>query len=124
LGQNISAFTSGILNSQSAENVTTMTLAPQTLNGTVTAISNSNGFQVYTVALAPYDMIPTLQQSTAATNRLQNPATIIVYADANTQLLNSAPISVGSVVRFTGLLFDDNGTLRMDCGQILDGVPE
>lgn len=27
-------------------------------------------------------------------------------------------------LRFQGLLFDDNGTLRMDCGQVNDGVAQ
>jgi hypothetical protein len=71
-------------------------------------------------------MIPTGQQATLnwwSPNKLNSPATVLVYADANAQLLNSTPINPGSVLRFTGLIFDDNGTLRMDCGQILDGVP-
>jgi hypothetical protein len=127
LGQNVLVFSPGIPGAQAYEGVTTLTLVPQTINGTVTAVSNSNGFTVYTVALAPYDMIPTGQQATLnwwSPNKLNNPATVIVHADANTQLLNSTPINPGSVLRFTGLIFDDNGTLRMDCGQILDGVPE
>jgi len=28
----------------------------------------------------------------------------------------------GSVLRFYGLVFNDNGTLRMDCAQVNDGV--
>ena len=42
----------------------------------------------------------------------------------NTQLLNSGAIGVGSVMRFNGLVFNDNGTLRMDCAQVNDGVVE
>jgi hypothetical protein len=48
----------------------------------------------------------------------------VVYADSSTQMLNSNPISVGSIVRFHGLVFNDNGTLRMDCAQINDGIAE
>jgi hypothetical protein len=44
--------------------------------------------------------------------------------DTNTQLLNSDPVAVGSLLRFNGLVFNDNGTLRMDCAQISDGVTE
>jgi hypothetical protein len=127
VGQNVSVSSPGIPSAGSYDSVTTLMLVPQTINGTVTPVSNSNGFTVYTVALASYDMIPTGQQATLnwwSTNKLNNPATVIVYADTNTQLLNSTPINPGSVLRFTGLIFDDNGTLRMDCGQILDGVPE
>jgi hypothetical protein len=32
--------------------------------------------------------------------------------------------SAGSVARFTGVIFDDNGTLRMDCTQVSSGVAE
>ena len=31
---------------------------------------------------------------------------------------------VAPVVRFYGLVFNDNGTLRMDCAQAMDGVAE
>jgi hypothetical protein len=48
----------------------------------------------------------------------------VVYADANTQMLNTPPIVVGSVVRFYGLVFNDKCTLRMDCAQIDNGVAE
>lgn len=39
-------------------------------------------------------------------------------------MLNSNPFAAGSVVRFYGLVFNDSGTLRMDCAQVNDGVPE
>ena len=47
-----------------------------------------------------------------------------VYADSNTQMLNQTSLSVGSVARFYGLMFNDSGNLRMDCAQINDGVAE
>jgi hypothetical protein len=53
-----------------------------------------------------------------------NPGSIVVYVDSNTQQLNSTPLAAGSVLRFNGLVFNDNGILRMDCAQINDGVPE
>jgi hypothetical protein len=126
LGQNISVFSSGQLMGQGFELVTTATLSPQVVNGTVTAVSNVNNFTVYSVTLAPYSLIPTLQNTAGTTvNRLNGPANVVqAYVDSNTQLLNSAPIATGSLLRFRGLIFDDNGTLRMDCGQINDGVPE
>ena len=91
-----------------------ITLMPQTINGTVSGVSTSGGFAVYTVTLAPYDLIPTLNGATS----------VEVYADSNTQMLGSASVSVGSTLRFNGLIFNDNGTLRMDCAQINDGVAE
>ena len=39
-------------------------------------------------------------------------------------MLNTQPVTVGSPTRFYGLVFNDNGTLRMDCAEIFDGVPE
>jgi hypothetical protein len=37
-------------------------------------------------------------------------------------MLNTQPLAAGSAARFNGMLFNDSGTLRMDCGQVNDGV--
>lgn len=124
-GQKLSVFSTGLPASGiPSAAATTITLTPQTLNGTVTAVSTIGSFNVYTVALAGYDLIPVLQAYQLPASRLPNPGTVQAYADADTQLLNSTSIGVGSVLRFHGLVFNDNGTLRMDCAQIRDGVPE
>jgi hypothetical protein len=102
----------------------TMTLMPQAINGTVSAISSEGSFTTYTVTLAPYDLFPNLAVQPGQTTLLTNPNTVVVYADSNTQTLNSASISVGGVFRFYGLVFNDDGTLRMDCAQVNDGVAE
>lgn len=104
--------------------VSGITLLPQTINGTVSSISNAGGFTAYTVTLASYDMFPNLAVQAGQTTLLTNPDTVVVYADSNTQMLNSGAIAVGSLERFYGLVFNDNGTLRMDCAQVTDGVPE
>jgi hypothetical protein len=104
--------------------ITTITLLPQTINGAVTAVSTSGGFTSYTVTLASYDLIPNLAVQPGQTTLLTDPSQVVVYVDGNTQQLNTTPLAVGSVGRFNGLLFNDDGTLRMDCGQINDGVPE
>jgi len=104
--------------------VATVALMPQTINGTVTDVSTEGGFTAYTVVLAPYDLFPNLAQQPSQSNPITNPDTIVIYADSTTQQLNTNPISVGNVFRFNGLIFDDQGTLRMDCAQISDGVPE
>ena len=124
LGQNIAIFSTGTFNSVNLETVTAATLVPQVVNGTVSSISTVNNFTVYSVSLAPYNIFPTLQQVVGPNNRLNNPSVIQVYVDSNTQALNSAPIAPGSLLRFRGLVFDDNGILRMDCNLIRDGVPE
>jgi hypothetical protein len=53
---------------------------------------------------------------------LNNPSQVEVYVDSNTQLLNTQALAPGSTLRFYGLAFNDNGTLRMDCAQVNDGV--
>jgi hypothetical protein len=102
---------------------TTMTLMPQTINGTVTASSQSGDFTDYTVSLAPYDLFPMLAVQPGQTTVENNPSQVEVYVDSNTQQLNKQkPLAAGSTLRFYGLVFNDNGTLRMDCAQVNDGV--
>lgn len=115
LGQNISVFSPALtLVANPLTKATTVTLEPQTLNGAVTAASTGGGFQVYTLSLAPYDPI----------SLISGASTVMVYVDTNAHVLTSAPITPGSTVRFTGLLFNDQGTLRMDANQANDGVTE
>jgi hypothetical protein len=104
--------------------LTTMMLRPQTINGTVSAISSDGGFTRYTVTLAPYDLFPQFAVQPGQTTLLTDPNTVVVYADRNTQMLNKSSLAAGSLFRFYGLVFNDNGTLRMDCAQINDGVTE
>jgi hypothetical protein len=101
----------------------TITLVPQTVNGTVVGSQQSGSFTDYTVALASYDLFPTLAVQQGQTTLLTDPNHVEVYVDGNTQQLNATPLAVGSTFRFYGLVFNDNGTLRMDCAQINDGVP-
>jgi hypothetical protein len=103
---------------------TTITLIPQTINGTISAIGSEGGFTTYAVTLAPYDLFPALALQPDQSAELTNPNTVVVYADSSAQMLNTTPIAVGSVERFYGLVFNDNGTLRMDCAQIDNGVAE
>jgi hypothetical protein len=37
-------------------------------------------------------------------------------------MLNTQALAAGSTLRFNGLVFNDNGALRMDCAQVNDGV--
>jgi hypothetical protein len=100
----------------------TITLVPQTINGTVVASQPIGSFVDYTVSLASYDLLPTLAVQQGQTTLLNNPSQIEVYVDSNTQLLNTQALAAGSTLRFDGLVFNDNGTLRMDCAQVNDGV--
>ena len=100
----------------------TVTLVPQTINGTVVAAQPIGSFVDYTVSLASYDLFPTAAVQQGQTTLLNNPSQVEVYVDSNTQKLNTRALAPGSTLRFYGLVFNDNGTLRMDCAQVNDGV--
>jgi hypothetical protein len=100
----------------------TVTLVPQAINATVVASQPSGSFVDYTVSLAPYDLFPTLAVQQGQTTLLTNPSQVEVYIDNSTQQLNTQALASGSTLRFYGLVFNDNGTLRMDCVQVNDGV--
>jgi hypothetical protein len=95
---------------------------PQTINGTVAGSSTSGNFTDYTVSLASYDLFPMLAVQPGQTVE-NNPSQVEVYVDSNTQMLNTQALATGNTLRFYGLVFNDNGTLRMDCAQVNDGVP-
>ena len=99
-----------------------ITLIPQTVNGTVTGSAASGIFTDYSVTLAPYSLFPTLAVQPGQATLLNNPSDVEVYIDSNTQLLNSRPLAEGGTFRFYGLVFNDSGTLRMDCAQVNDGA--
>jgi hypothetical protein len=101
---------------------TTITLLPQTIDATILGSSTVGNFTDYSVTLAPYDLFPTLAMQPEQTVVLTNPNQVEVYVDSSTQMLNSQPIGGGDTYRFYGLVFNDNGTLRMDCAQVNDGV--
>ena len=100
----------------------TITLAPQTINGTVVGSQQVGNFTDYTVSLASYDLFPTLAVQQGQTTLLNNPSQVEVYVDTSTRMLNTQALAPGSTLRFYGLVFNDNGTLRMDCAQVNDGV--
>ena len=125
-GQNVSvsAHATALAGGPTFVPATTITLVPQTINGTVTAVGSEGSFTTYTVSLASYDLIPALAVQPGQTTATTNPSSVVVYVDNSTQLLNTKQLAAGTVFRFNGLLFDDSGTLRLDCAQVNDGVPE
>jgi hypothetical protein len=98
-----------------------MTLVSQTIDGSISAVNQSGNFTVYTVWLATNDPLASLAFQIGQDNLLTNPRVVTVYVDSNTETLNSLPLAVNGIMRFTGLVFNDNGALRMDCAQINDG---
>ena len=122
-GQNVDISTpTFILDGQNYTPANTITLIPQTINATVVAAQPIGSFVDYTVSLASYDLFPTLAVQQGQTTLLNNPSQVEVYIDSNTQKLNTQALATGSTLRFYGLVFNDNGTLRMDCAQVNDGV--
>jgi hypothetical protein len=101
---------------------TTVTLMPQTIDGLVFGSSVSGKFTIYSVQLSANDPFVSLATQTGLPTRLTQPDQVQVYVDAGTRLLNSNPVVVGGTLRFYGLVFNDQGVLRMDCAQINDGV--
>jgi len=53
-----------------------------------------------------------------------HPNEVQVDVDGNPQTSNTQSLAAGSTLRFSGLVFNDNGTLRIDCGQISFGVAQ
>ncbi|MGA8012272.1 MAG: DUF5666 domain-containing protein [Candidatus Acidiferrales bacterium] len=100
----------------------TVTLMPQTIDGTISGTSTVGSFSVYTVSLASYDLISALAVQAGQTTLLNNPSEVEVYVDGSTQMLSSQAPAAGGTFRFYGLVFNDHGTLRMDCAQVNDGV--
>jgi hypothetical protein len=86
----------------------TITPIPRTVSGTVTSISDKGTYMVYELALASNDFLTILSGT----------STITAYTNNGTQAENSSPITAGSPVNFHGLLFNDNGILRLVCDQV------
>lgn len=125
-GQNVSVSAHAVapMSGPTYVPATTITLVPQTINGTVTAVGSEGSFTTYTVSLAAYDLISALAIQSGQTTATTDPSSVVVYVDSNTHQLNTRQLAVGNVFRFRGLLFNDSGTLRLDCAQASDGVPE
>jgi Domain of unknown function (DUF5666) len=99
-----------------------VTLLPQAVDGTISGSSTAGNFTVYDVSLAPYSLFPTMATQAGQTTLLNDPSVMEVYVDSSTQMLNAATLAPGGAFRFYGLVFNDGGTLRMDCAQVNDGV--
>jgi hypothetical protein len=123
-GQNVSLATASQVRNGSFPYtpLSTVTLKPQVINGTISGTSSDGAFTIYTVELADYDLFPVLATQPGQTTVLNSPGEVRVYVDNDTVELNTQQLAVGNTLRFYGLVFNDNGTLRMDCAQINDGV--
>lgn len=113
-GQNIAITAASIPTTGPFPVISTATLIPQTVDGKISAVSSSGGYTIYAVTLASYDPL----------TPPGNAGTLNVYTGSSTQMLDSTPAAVGSVLRFHGLVFNDRGTLRMVCDEADNGVSE
>lgn len=98
-GQNVAVATSGVTsNAATAINVS---LAPQTVDGTIASITTGAGGDVYTITL----------NSSGWLAKLTGSSTVTVYTNGNLQQVNATAPAVGSTIRFNGFLFKSNGAL-------------
>ncbi|MES2392675.1 MAG: DUF5666 domain-containing protein [Acidobacteriota bacterium] len=102
-GENVVVAADAVASATSTVTASSVTLAPQTLEGAVTAINVTGGLTVYTITLPSGSALASLTGQTTA----------VVYTNTMTQAIMSATPGPGSSVRFVGLLFSDKGALRM-----------
>jgi hypothetical protein len=120
-GQAVGVITSGTLASPlsgSSVAATNVYLVPQTIDGTVTAVSTSGTYNTYTLTLA----------SGSAFGSLSGATSITVYTGSATAgpvgVASPPAITVGSTVRFNGLIFNlGSGKFAMVAACSPDGKP-
>ena len=86
------------------------------------AVGTAGGFTTYTVELAAYDLFPQFAVQAVSADAVDESAARWWYT--RTEHADGDAPSVGGAARFTGVIFNDNGTLRMDCTQVSAGVTE
>lgn len=69
-----------------------------------------------------YHLFPDLASQQGQATVITNPNIVEVYVDGTTQQINTQSLTAGNTLRFYGIVFNDNGTLRMDCAEVNDGV--
>ncbi len=120
-GQSVSLFYSQLQGPSSYSSyppVSTITLEPQALEGSVAAVSQSGQFTVYQLTLAADNLFSALKPITGPFLHPTDPSVVYAYAGPSTLAPNAA-LTAGTTAVFRGLLFDDNGTLRMDCERVI-----
>ena len=110
-GQNVLVAAASV--SGTTVSAQSVTLLPQTIDGTISAVSTTASGTVYTVTLPSQSALGTLTGQTS----------VIVYVSASTQMMNATAVAAGSPARFNGLLFSNNGTLSLVAGASCDPPP-
>ena len=98
-GQVVSVATTGV--TSNAATAVSVTLSPQTVDGTIASIATASGYTAYTVTLNSAGWLATLTGQT----------TVTVYTNDNVQQVNSTAPAVGDTARFNGFLFNSSGKL-------------
>ena len=112
-GQAVGVTTSALSTSADTATASNVYLIPQTIEGSVTAISTSGTYTVYTLTLA----------TGSAFGSLSGASTVTVYTSTTTAGMSTTPIIVGSTVRFNGLIFNTSGKFNMVAAVCPDGAP-
>ena len=110
-GQNVAVTADGVTNN--AATAKTITLAPQTVDGTVASIATAQdmGTTTYTITLDSMSWLATLTGQTKVT----------VYTNGNLEEINKTTLAVGDTARFNGFLFKVNGVLTLFADVEADG---
>jgi hypothetical protein len=104
-GQHVGVITTSTGVSSGAATATTVLLQPQTVSGTITNITTSGSYTVYTVALPADHWLAKLTGQT----------TVLVYTNNLVMPLTAAPATTSptAVYRFNGYLFNASNQLRL-----------
>lgn len=110
-GQNVAVTADTVANN--AATAKTVTLSPQTVDGTIASISTGQDMRTttYTITLDSMSWLATLTGQTKVT----------VYTNGNLEEINKTTLAVGSTARFNGFLFNVNGALTLFADVEADG---
>ena len=111
-GQNVTVTASALSTTASTATAASITLAPQTLSGTVASVASVGGYTAYNLTLTPGSAFATLSGASSVT----------VYTNSNTVSMNATAIAAGSTVRFNGLVFYTGSGYAMVAGCSPDGT--
>jgi len=103
-GQNVAVSTSGV--TSNAATATTVSLAPQTVDGTIASTTAGSGGDVITLTL----------NSSGWLAKLTGKSTVTVYTNGNLQNVGPTAPAAGSTIRFNGFLFESGGNLVLLAG--------
>ena len=113
VGQTVAVAASAASTSAGTATASKVILVPQTLGGTVSAITPGGGFTVYTLTLPAGSAFTALTGATS----------VKVYSTSATVGLSTNAIPVGATVRFNGLVFNTGSGFAMVAGCSPDGTP-